>query len=261
MQDTLLRLKKMPLLRSSSRGGSPREVALSVKVMQREGEMAIPQPRKGVAFKPARAAAPAAAAEPPAAATGGAIRSASKRVARQASKSPYARPGTANIPAPPVSSGLSSAMDQLMLGQPVSARTRLRTQAAFLRRPEQAALASSLGGPGALGPRTAALMRKHADAQAAKAATTRRLAPHEVALSGAALLGASSGLGPREARAEERKKRAAARLGTQPGHTLLGAAKHYKPAAAGASSSLAATAMAPGAYQVEYPGVGTIRCG
>ena len=97
---------------------------------------------------------------------------------------------------------------QQMLSQPVSARTRLRTGAAFLKRPEQAALASTLGVP------ARAVLKKSTAAAASKPPPSRRAAPHEVALSGAALLGgtpSSMCVPPREARAEERKKRAAAK--------------------------------------------------
>ena len=89
----------MPLLRSSSRGVLP--VDLQVKILQREGEPAIHMPRgnRYVAFavgkKDTKPATEPAAAGP---AAGGPIRSASKKVARQASRSPYSKPAPTQPP-------------------------------------------------------------------------------------------------------------------------------------------------------------------
>lgn len=85
----------MVLLRSG-RGGEVRKVSMTVKVPPKEwGEPALPVPRKGAALAKARVMA---ATIESTGVVGGAVRPAStKRAARQAGRSPYAKPAAAKL--------------------------------------------------------------------------------------------------------------------------------------------------------------------
>ena len=171
--------------------------------------------RKAVAFEKARQAA--AALERTA---GGAIRSAGKRLARQNSKSPYKRPKAGAVPAaaaaassssqppqPSATAGLQAAMDAMLLG-PISARTRLRQHAMFLKRPGQMALASALTVPTAAAGAGARPRTGGASGQKASTASKpqpRLVAPRDKAAHLQTDLGAKT-LAPREALAAARRK-------------------------------------------------------
>lgn len=216
----------MPLLRSSRRGGPPEEVQLTVVVSGRpEGAPAIPMGgRAAVSFDEMASTADGAGAG-----AGGAIRSASKRAQRAASKSPYKRsqqpkqqqakplPAIPHNPPPgPVTAGLSAALDELGLG-PISSRTRnrisgfhVRTLGALPALPAHLASSSSTlsstatastyrGGAAVRQPRASRRL------QPIDTAATRRVSAadlvHYPSLAGGTLVP------PRESRAAERRAR------------------------------------------------------
>ena len=205
----------MPLLRSSSTGGPPKEVKLDVRIPRPPGqEEAVLVPRKGASSGV------------------GALRSAGKhRVARQASKSPYARPKNAASssqsqpqPVPPpqsITAGLTATMDSMQLGGPVSARTRLR-QKMFLKRPAQTALANSLVAPpqgsshpraGPSGAGTSLRATTAARSQSNKP-QPRLVPPSDASANAAAALVGGAVLPPREALAEARRRKSSSTAAT-----------------------------------------------